>query len=262
MATDTFDIILTTVCKSYEDGHRALSGLSLTVPRGSIMGFVGLNGAGKSTTIRLLAGLEQADEGQVTVLGQPAMSRLPETARRIGFVLDDPFYFDWLSAREYCIWSGQMYGLAHDESQRRTGELLDLLDLPMDEDKLIGTYSTGMKKKTSLAAALVHAPSLLILDEPLEAVDAVAARTIKSILTDFAARGSTVFITSHALDTVERFCSDVCIIHEGRIIVQSPMAQLADAVRPLLGSDPGQTLEENFVSLVAPAATRKHLSYV
>lgn len=262
MAADTFDIVLEAVSKSYENGHQALSGLSLTVPRGSIMGFVGLNGAGKSTTIRLLAGLEHADEGRVTVLGHRAMGRSPEIAQRIGFVLDDPFYFDWLSAREYCIWSGKMYGLTHDESQKRTTELLDLLDLPADEDKLIGTYSTGMKKKTSLAAALLHAPSLLILDEPLEAVDAVAARTIKAILTDFAARGSTVFITSHALDTVERFCTDVCIIHGGRIIVQSPMAQLAEAVRPLLGSDPGQTLEENFVSLVAPASARKHLSYV
>jgi ABC-2 type transport system ATP-binding protein len=226
------------------------------------MGFVGLNGAGKSTTIRLLAGLEHADEGSISVLGEPALTRPPAIARRIGFVLDDPFYFDWLSAREYCVWAGMMYGLSTGESERRTAELLDVLDLPRDDERLIGTYSTGMKKKTSMAAALIHAPSLLILDEPLEAVDAVAARTIKDILTGFAARGSTIFITSHALDTVERFCSDVCIIHEGRIIVQSPMASLADAVRPLLGQDAGQTLEENFVSLVAPSSSGRRLSYV
>lgn len=262
MAADTSDIVLEQVTKSYENGHRALGGLSLAVPRGSIMGFVGLNGAGKSTTIRLLAGLEHADEGTVTVLGHPAMSRPPAVAARIGFVLDDPFYFDWLSGREYCIWTGMMYGLQRNESERRTGELLALLDLPGDDRQLIGTYSTGMKKKISLAAALIHAPSLLILDEPLEAVDAVAARTIKDILTDLATRGATVFITSHALDTVERFCTDVCIIHEGRIMVQSPMASLADAVRPLLGENAGSTLEENFVSLVAPSSTRRRLSYV
>ena len=119
-----------------------------------------------------------------------------------------------------------------------------------------------MKKKVSLAAALIHAPSLLILDEPLEAVDAVAARTIKDILTDLAARGSTVFITSHALDTVERFCTDVCIIHQGKAIVQSPMAELPAAVRGLLGQDGGTTLEEMFVALVAPGSTGRRLSYV
>jgi ABC-2 type transport system ATP-binding protein len=226
------------------------------------MGFVGLNGAGKSTTIRLLAGLEHADEGTVTVLGHPAIARPAGVARRIGFVLDDPFYFDWLSAREYCSWAGMMFGLTRDESERRTAELLQVLDLPGDDSQLIGTYSTGMKKKASMAAALIHAPSLLILDEPLEAVDAVAARTIKDILSDLAAHGATVFITSHALDTVERFCTDVCIIHEGRIIVQSPMASLADAVRPLLGENAGQTLEENFVSLVSPSSAGRRLSYV
>lgn len=262
MAADTSDIVLDNVTKRYENGHRALAGLSLTVPRGSIMGFVGLNGAGKSTTIRLLAGLDHADDGTVLVLGHPAVSRPPVIAARIGFVLDDPFYFEWLSGREYCSWTGMMYGVPQAECERRTAELLRLLDLPDDDRALIGTYSTGMKKKISLAAALIHAPSLLILDEPLEAVDAVAARTIKDILTDLASRGTTVFITSHALDTVERFCTDVCIIHEGRIIVQSPMATLADAVRPLLGDQAGATLEENFVSLVAPATTRQRLSYV
>lgn len=262
MATDPHAIVIEGVSKSYEDGHQALNGLSLAVRHGAIMGFVGLNGAGKSTTIRLLAGLEHADAGTVTVLGEPALSRSPATARRIGFVLDDPFYFDWLSAREYCIWAGMMYGLAREESEKRTTELLGILDLPTDDSKVIGAYSTGMKKKASMAAALIHAPSLLILDEPLEAVDAVAARTIKDLLTDLASRGSTIFITSHALDTVERFCTDVCIIHGGRSIVQSPMASLADAVRPLVNGQPGQTLEEHFIALVAPGPAGRRLSYV
>jgi ABC-2 type transport system ATP-binding protein len=262
MATHTSDIILEDVHKTYEGGHHALDGLNIAVRRGSILGFVGLNGAGKSTTIRLLAGLEHPDEGSVTVLGSAALSRPLSVSRQIGFVLDDPFYFDWLSAREYCTWAGMMYGLEEEESKRRTTELLGILDLPEDDSRLIRTFSTGMKKKVSLAAAIIHAPSLLILDEPLEAVDAVASRTIKEMLTAFAARGSTVFITSHALDAVERFCTDVCIIHQGRAIVQSTMEELPAAVRGLLGQDGGTTLEEMFVALVAPGSTGRRLSYV
>ena len=262
MAADTADIVLEHVSKTYEGGHQALNEISLRVRQGSIMGFVGLNGAGKSTTIRLLAGLEHADEGTVSILGHPALYRPPAIARRIGFVLDEPFYFDWLSAREYCTWAGRMYGLAEEESRRRTGELMEILGLPTDDTKLIGAFSTGMKKKVSIAAALVHAPSLLILDEPLEAVDAVAARTIKDILSELASHGTTVFITSHALDTVERFCTDVCIIHQGKALVQSPMTDLPAAVRGVLGRDAGSTLEEMFVALVAQGSRRRQLSYV
>jgi ABC-2 type transport system ATP-binding protein len=262
MATDTSDIILDDVHKMYEGGHRALNGLTLSVRRGSIHGFVGLNGAGKSTTIRLLAGLEHPDKGTVTVLGSAALSRPIAVSRQIGFVLDDPFYFDWLSAREYCTWAGMMYGLDEEESKRRTTELLGILDLPEDDSRLIRSFSTGMKKKVSLAAAIIHTPSLLILDEPLEAVDAVAARIIKGILMAYAARGSTVFITSHALDSVERFCTDVCIIHQGKAVVQSPMKDLPAAVRDVLGHDGGSTLEEMFVALVAQGSTGRRLSYV
>jgi ABC-2 type transport system ATP-binding protein len=262
MATDASDIILEDVHKTYEGGHHALNGLSLSVRRGSILGFVGLNGAGKSTTIRLLAGLEHSDEGTVTVLGSAALSRPIAISRQIGFVLDDPFYFDWLSAREYCTWVGMMYGLDEEESTHRTTELLGILDLPEDDSRLIRAFSTGMKKKVSLAAAIIHAPSLLILDEPLEAVDAVAARIIKDILMAFVARGSTIFITSHALDSVERFCTDVCIIHQGKSVVQSPMNDLSAAVRGVLGQDGGSTLEEMFVALVAQGSTGRRLSYV
>lgn len=262
MAEHPSVITLTGVVKTFEGGARALNGLTLAVPRGSIFGFVGMNGAGKSTTIRLLAGLERQDEGTVEVLGSPALPRPPAVTGRIGYVLDTPFYFDWLSARAYCTWVGMMEGLSDRESAQRTHELLALLDLPADDRQTIGTFSTGMKKKVSMAAALIHAPELLILDEPLEAVDAVSARTIKTILRDLTGRGSTVFITSHVLDALERFCTHVAIIHQGRLLLQEPLGALPHAVRRMTGSDPGATLEEMFFALVAPRTTDTGLTYV
>ncbi len=262
MAHHTDAITLTDVVKTYEGGHRALDHLTLAVPRGSICGIIGLNGAGKSTTIRLLAGLEHAESGQVALLGSPAPLRDPDVKRRIGFVLDEPFYFDWLSAREYLVWMGNMEGLPPGESARRTAELLEVLDLPDDDAQTIRTFSTGMKKKVSLAAAIIHAPDLLILDEPLEAVDAVATRYIRQALLALSSRGATIVLTSHVLDTVQRFCTHLCIIHRGRTLLQSPMAQLHERAQSMVGVKAGDTLEDLFVRLVADGPEDRRLSYV
>ncbi|HSQ77096.1 MAG TPA: ABC transporter ATP-binding protein [Bacteroidota bacterium] len=255
-------ISLTGVVRVYEGGQRALDGLTFTVPAGSICGFIGLNGAGKSTTIRLISGLEEADGGLVDVLGERVPFQDPRVKRRMGFVLDDPFYFDWLSAREYLVWIGRMEGLGAAESARRTDELLDVLSLPGDEGQLIRTFSTGMKKKVSLAAAIIHAPELLILDEPLEAVDAASARYIRDVLLSLARSGSTIFLTSHALDTVQRFCTELRIIHRGRMVLACPTNQLAQAARSVLGEATEGNLEDLFLRLVTGDAEHPRLSYV
>jgi len=255
-------ISLKDVVRVYEGGQRALDGLSFTVSSGSICGFIGLNGAGKSTTIRLVSGLEEADDGVVEVLGAQVPFRDSGMKRRIGFVLDDPFYFDWLSAREYLTWVGRMEGLGATESTRRTTELLDVLSLPGDDAQLIRTFSTGMKKKVSLAAAIIHAPELLILDEPLEAVDAASARTIQDILLSLAGRGSTIFLTSHVLDTVQRFCTELRIIDRGRLVLACPTEQLPQAARSVLGEAAEGSLEDLFLRLVTRDTDRRRLSYV
>lgn len=262
MAQDSNIIALTGVVKTFEGGHRALDHLTLSVPRGSICGVVGLNGAGKSTTMRILAGLEEAESGNVEMLGTHAPFRDPGMKSRLGFVLDEPFYFDWLSAREYLEWIGNMHGLGEEVSARRTAELLEVLDLPGDDEKLIHAFSTGMKKKVSIAAAIIHAPELLILDEPLEAVDAVAARSIKDALLSLSAKGATIVLTSHVLDSVERFCSHLCVIHRGRALLECRMDRLRQAVAGMMDTGPAETLEDLFVKLVAEGGKTRRLSYV
>ena len=248
--------------KTFDTGHRALDGLTLAVPAGSIFGFIGLNGAGKTTTIRIIAGLTSPDTGTVKIGGRSLAGGDRNYLARIGFVLDEPLYFDWMSAREYLVWVGRMYGLPGAESDHRTAELLDFFDLPPTDSQPIRQFSTGMKKKVSLAAAIIHKPDLIILDEPLEGIDALAANAIKETLTLMASRGSSIFITSHVLDTVERFCSEVAILHQGRLALQCPTGEIRQRAGAILNREKGGSLEELFVELVAGSRQRKQLSYV
>jgi len=243
--------------KTFESGTTVLDSLDLSVQAGAIYGFLGLNGAGKTTTIRIIAGLLRADEGSVSLFGSPWTGTDPAVKSRLGFVLDEPLYFDWLSAREYLEWNGRMYGLTADESQQRASELLDFLDLPTADTQQIKTFSTGMKKKISLAAAIIHKPSLVILDEPFEGIDPLAARDIRDTLTLMASRGSTVLITSHILDTVERLCSHIGILHGGRMLLECRMDEYRDHAEQMLRHSETESLMDLFVELVGER-TRKH----
>jgi ABC-2 type transport system ATP-binding protein len=248
--------------KVYETGHRVLDGLSLSVPAGSIFGFIGLNGAGKTTTIRIIAGLISKTAGSVRLFGREIDPRESDHQKVIGYVLDDPLYFDWMSPREYLEFVGTMYGLESGEAVRRTIELLDFFDLADKRDEPIWTFSTGMKKKVSLAAAIVHRPSLIVLDEPLEGIDALASSAMKETLAMMAAEGTTIFITSHVLDTVERFCTDVAIIHAGKIVLRCKTGEIRQLARGTLKNESYQSLEELFVEIVSDRVKRKHLSFL
>jgi ABC-2 type transport system ATP-binding protein len=240
--------------KSFPSGVQALDGLSLTVPCGTIFGLLGLNGAGKTTTIRIIAGLERRNGGIVRLFGQD-VDGLPVSLRtRIGFVLDEALYFAWMEAREYLEFVGVMQGPDDAAAAERTEELLAFFDLLPQSGDTIGTFSTGMKKKVSLAAALIHAPELLILDEPLDGIDPVAADAIKRALTLMASRGQTVMITSHVLDVVERLCTDVAVVHRGTTLIQSPVAELQRTG--------GGSLEQLFVQLVGGGQERRPLSWL
>jgi len=248
--------------KTYESGHRAVDGLSLSVPSGSIFGFVGLNGAGKTTTIRIVAGLCDKDSGSVRIFGEEIEDDDVSYKRRIGFVLDEPLYFDWMSASEYLHFVGVMYGLPESDTDARTQELLDFFDLSSKESEPIASFSTGMKKKVSLAAAIIHKPELIILDEPLEGIDALAANAIKQSLTLMASTGTTVFITSHVLDTVERFCTEVAIIHQGKILIQCKTHDIRTLAKGTLANATYQSLEELFVDLLSEKTTKKQLTWL
>jgi ABC-2 type transport system ATP-binding protein len=248
--------------KTYSSGHRAVDGLSLRVPVGSIFGFVGLNGAGKTTTIRIIAGLCDRDDGTVSVFGEELRGHDEAYKRRIGFVLDQPLYFEWMSASGYLQFVGTMYGLGEQDVGARTSELLDFFDLENKGDEPIASFSTGMKKKVSLAAAIIHKPQLIILDEPLEGIDALASNAIKQSLTLMASKGTTIFITSHVLDTVERLCTDVSIVHRGKTLLTCRTSEIRTLVRGALQEETYQSLEELFVDVVAEKVKTRHLSWL
>ncbi len=232
------------------------------MPRGSVFGLVGLNGAGKTTTIRIVAGLEQRDSGIVRLFGREVEGLDAADRARIGFVLDEPLYFDWMAVCSYLEFIGTMYGLPPEQVTARTAELLAFFDLTARSEEPISSFSTGMKKKVSLAAAVIHGPELLILDEPLDGIDPVAAVAIKRTLALVAARGGTVLVTSHVLDTVEKLCTEIAIIHRGATLLQSPTADVQRRARSSLAAPHAGPLEELFVGLVAGGDSRRTLSWI
>lgn len=248
--------------KSFRPGHRALDGLSLTIPAGAVFGLVGLNGAGKTTTIRIVAGLEPPDAGTVHLFGTPSVGLDAALRRRLGFVLDEPLYFEWMPAGEYLEFVGAMYALSPTEVESRVAELLEFFDLTPHGAEPIGSFSTGMKKKVSLAAAIIHGPDLLILDEPLDGIDPVAAAAIKRTLGLMAGRGTTILITSHVLDTVEKLCTEIGIVHQGRTLLQCGTEEVRQRAKNSLAPSNAGPLEELFVGLVASHLQAKTLSWL
>jgi ABC-2 type transport system ATP-binding protein len=221
----------------------AVGGIDLSVPAGSFYGFLGPNGAGKSTTIKCLTGLLRPTSGTIRILGLDPLADSVAVKRRIGVVPEDLALFDRLTADETLLFIAQVYGVPNDVARARAADLLALMDLDGARSKLVVDFSHGMRKKLSLAAALLPAPRLLFLDEPFEGIDAVASRQIKELLLSFVSRGGTVFLTSHILEIVERLSTHIGIIARGRIVAQGAIGQLrADA-----GS---ATLEDLFIALV------------
>lgn len=226
----------------YFDKFCAVDHVNLTVERGTFYGFLGPNGAGKSTTIKMLTGLLAASSGEILVLGRNMLDSNEALAakRMIGVVPEDLALFDNLTAREHLTFIGRMYLLPRDTIRTRIDELLHLLGLHNDEKKLTLEYSHGMKKKLALAAALLPNPDLLFLDEPFEGVDAITSRVIRDMLAGYVERGSTVFLTSHVLDVVEKLCTHVGIIANGQLVEQASLEDIRQ----------GSSLEERFLEKV------------
>src|SRR5579871_4877419 len=234
----------------YFDDSCAVDGIGLRVERGTFYGFLGPNGAGKSTTIKMLTGLLAPSSGDILVLGKDMLQPKSalEAKSRLGVIPEDLALFDNLTAREYLTFVGRMYLVPRDTIRSRIDELLALLDLEADEKKLVLEYSHGMKKKLALAAALLPNPDLLFLDEPFEGVDAVTSRVIRDLLKGFVARGSTVFLTSHVLEIVEKLCSHVGIIVKGRLVEQASLEELRQGV----------SLEDRFLEKAGADAAVPH----
>jgi ABC-2 type transport system ATP-binding protein len=231
----------------------AVDDVTFSVAPGQFFGFLGPNGAGKSTTIKMLTGLLEPSAGSIEILGQPFNSFALDLKRQIGVVPEGMALFGRLTAREYLHFVGRMYGLDRETTDQRTEELLDFMQLANESKKLVTDFSHGMQKKLSLAAAVIHAPRVLFLDEPFEGVDAIAAGMLKTMLQGMIHRGATIFLTSHVLEIVERLCSHVAIIHQGRLVANGALEELrAGVASSLPGADTSQrlTLEEIFLSIV------------
>ena len=237
--------------KKYKRKILALDGLDLDVPAGCIFGLLGPNGAGKSTAINIIAGVVRRNDGEVRVLGEPIGDFDYEYKRRTGFVLEKPVYIEKLTVKEYLEFAAAMFGLEEEEGRRRTRELIRFFQLEEKQDKWIETYSSGMKKKVSLAAALMHQPELLILDEPLEGIDPVSAKLIKDNLRLMARQGVTVLISSHVLDTIEKLCDEIAIVHQGKRVLQARTGDLRTRIKNEITGETFQSLEEIFIDTVS-----------
>jgi len=242
----------------------AVDNVSFQVEAGQFFGFLGPNGAGKSTTIRMLTGLLAPTAGRMQVLGLDFQQYPMEVKRQIGVVPEGLALYDRLTGKEYLNFVGRMYGLDRATTAQRAAELLGFMDLADREKTLVVDYSHGMKKKLALAAAVIHGPKILFLDEPFEGVDAIAAGTLKNMLHNMTSRGATIFLTSHVLEIVERLCSHVAIIFKGKILAQGSLDELRAGVAAAhpdgSAGAPAEklTLEQIFLAIVGQeGAVRK-----
>jgi ABC-2 type transport system ATP-binding protein len=225
-------------------GKPAVDHIDLDVPVGSFFGLVGPNGAGKTTTLSMVTGLLTPDEGRVILAGVDVWTDPTAAKARMGVLPDGLRLFERLSGPELLSYLGRLRGMPADVVAARSAEVIRVLDLDEAGNKLVADYSTGMRKKVTLAAALLHSPAVLLLDEPLEAVDPVSARIIRNVLSRYTAGGGTVIFSSHVMALVEGLCSHVAVMAGGRIIAAGELA----AVR---GSAP--SLDDAFMHLVGAA---------
>lgn len=215
----------------------AVNNLNLQISKGTIFGFLGPNGSGKSTTVKMLTGLLTPTAGDALIAGISILSSPLEVKKSIGVLPEDLALFDALTIWEHLLMSGPIYGLSRSETEKRAAELLSYLDLWESRNQYVDQASYGMRKKCSLAMALLHNPQVLFLDEPFEGIDPVASRNIKDLLLLMASKGVTIFLTSHILEVVERLVEGFAIIVAGEVVCCQTVAETLRS---------GQTLEDLF----------------
>ena len=230
------------VSKAYGD-FTAVRSLALAVDSGEVFGFLGPNGAGKTTTIRMMMGILVPSDGRITIDGLDCQADRLQVKQRVGYLPDNPTFYDYLRGREILTFVGEMHGQARDEAQRRAGALLDELALEDAAEEFAVNYSTGMKKKLGLACALIHDPAVLILDEPTNGLDPRASRHVQDRIRVSAEQGKTIFLSTHLLDMAERLCGRVGIIDKGDLVAVGPLKDLQDKLVP------GGSLEEVFLKV-------------
>jgi ABC-2 type transport system ATP-binding protein len=227
----------------------ALDGFDLTLPKGSFFAFLGPNGAGKSTTIAILTGIYGPDQGSIEILGVDARKDPLAVKSRVGVVPEELSLFERLTGRQHLTFCGRMYGLSAEVAAARAEELLALTELTYKAGALVAEYSKGMRRRLAIAAALIHAPELVFLDEPFEGIDVIASGVIRELLVELSRRGVTLLLTTHVLEIAERLASHAGVINAGKMIDQGSLAEL----KARHGCD---SLERVFEKLIAAPATR------
>jgi ABC-2 type transport system ATP-binding protein len=228
--------------RTYGD-FTAVKPLTLSVQRGEMFGFLGPNGAGKTTTIRMMMGILVPSGGRALIDGLDCCAQRAEVQRHVGYLPDNPIYYDFLRGREILRFVAEMHGMERGVAEERTARMLAEFGLDDVVDEFAVNYSMGMKKKLGLACALIHDPQVLILDEPINGLDPRAARDVQERLRQAAAQGKTVFMSTHLLDMAEKLCTRVGIIHRGDLVATGTLAELRERV-----SD-NASLEEVFLKV-------------
>ncbi len=222
----------------------AVSSLDLVVPKGEVFGFLGPNGAGKTTTIRVMVGLTPPTSGSVTIGGHDIVKNPRQAKSVTGFIPDTPYLFEKLTGYEFLRFSGRLYGMESSVVNSESMRLMSFFDLSDWGDQLVESYSHGMKKRLAMAAALLHDPKVIIVDEPMVGLDPLGARKVRGLFRELASRGATVFLTTHELSTAEEICDRIGIIHHGRLIGVGDVEELSSRAKI-----PGSRLEEVFLRL-------------
>jgi ABC-2 type transport system ATP-binding protein len=247
MTAPATPLVVKSLVRRYGD-FTAVDRLDLEVRPGEILGFLGPNGAGKTTTLRACSGLLRPDEGEVTIAGI-SLARSPLAAKaRLGFVPDRPFLYDRLSGRELLEFVAALYDVPSTSARERAERLIERFELVTAADDLVEGWSLGMRQKLSVAAALLHDPPLLLLDEPLQGLDPQGSRTLKDLLRERADRGLGVLVSTHLLEVAERLCDRVVILHRGRKLAEGTLGELR-------GPRTLATLEDVFLELTKDSAT-------
>ncbi len=223
--------------KSYGSGKKAADDVSLTVESGDIYGFIGHNGAGKSTTIRAVVGVLDFTEGEILIDGHSVREDPMACKKVTAYIPDNPDLYENLTGIQYLNFVADIFGIGEKEREERIRKYADLFEITDALGDLIGAYSHGMKQKVAIISALIHAPKLLVLDEPFVGLDPKATYTLKEIMHEMCAQGTAVFFSTHVLDVAEKLCNKVAIIRHGRIIAAGTMEELTE----------GHSLEEAFL---------------
>ncbi|HIY86661.1 MAG TPA: ABC transporter ATP-binding protein [Candidatus Yaniella excrementavium] len=243
-------VVIRSLGKQFGD-KVAVNGINLTIPAGSFYGVVGPNGAGKTTAMSMMTGLLRPDHGQVWVHGLNMWETPIEAKGILGVLVDGAVAFPRLTGAQLVTYSGLLRGMDADVVAERVPDLMRVMDLEESANKMVADYSAGMTKKISLAAAMIHSPKVLILDEPFEAVDPVSSTRIRNILNDYVQSGGTVMISSHVMDLVERMCDHVAVIDKGEVLASGSMTEVTGE----------QSLEDRFVGMVSSEQTGEGLSW-